>query len=51
MPAKSALPTIVEGLQCLAHLPASDWKTLGPVKTASQLVEEEEQVIGKRKTW
>ena len=38
MPAQSALPTIVEGLRCLAHLPASDWTTLGPVKTARQLV-------------
>jgi len=42
MPAQSALPTIVEGLRCLAHLPASDWTTLGPVKTARQLVAEED---------
>jgi len=38
MPARSALPTIIEGLRCLAHLLTSDWKTLGPVKTARQLV-------------
>jgi len=54
MPAQSALPTIVEGLQCLTHLPASDWTTLGPVKTARQLVADEdaqpqEDVIMERK--
>jgi len=41
MPAKGALPTIVQGLQCLAHLTASDWETLGPVKTARHLVADE----------
>jgi len=54
MPAQSALPTIIEGLRCLVHLPASDWTTLGPVKTARQLVADEdaqpqEDVIMERK--
>ena len=44
MPAQSALTTIVQGLQCLAHLQASEWETLGHVKTTRELLLENHHV-------
>jgi len=45
MPARSAVPTIVQGLQCLAHLQDPKGEMLGPFKTARELVHDVLQVL------
>jgi len=37
-PARSGLPIVRQGLECLARLPAQIWEMLGPVKTIKDLL-------------
>jgi len=39
VPARSALPTVRQGLECLARLPSQTWETIVPVKTIKHLEE------------
>ena len=38
VPARSALPTVRHGLECLVRLPAQIWELLGPIKTIKDIL-------------